>query len=108
MSSEEEQILQRRTHLAELSQLGVETFPHRFERTDSVSDLVAAHSEKTGPPLDEHRVDAATSGRILSIRGFGKASFLVLSDGRSKIQIYVKKDSLPERDFKTFELLDIG
>jgi lysyl-tRNA synthetase class 2 len=108
MSSEEEQILQRRTHLAELSQLGVETFPHRFERTDSVSDLVAAHSEKTGPQLDEHRVDATTSGRILSIRGFGKASFLVLSDGRSKIQIYVKKDSLPERDFKTFELLDIG
>ena len=49
-----------------------------------------------------------TSGRILGIRSFGKANFLVLSDGRSRIQVYIKKDSLSERDFDVFRLLDFG
>jgi lysyl-tRNA synthetase class 2 len=32
----------------------------------------------------------------------------VLSDGRAKIQVYIRKDALPERDFATFGLLDFG
>src|SRR6187399_1953843 len=73
MSSEDEQILQRRTHLAELSPLGVDAYPHKFERTATVTDLVREHSEKDGPALEEHRIDATTSGRILGLRSFGKA-----------------------------------
>src|SRR5256885_15223557 len=96
-TSEDEQILQRRTHLAEIAQLGVETYPHRFDRGATVTDLVNAHSEKSAADLEATRIETVSSGRILSIRSFGKANFLVLSDGRSKIQIYVKKDSLPER-----------
>src|SRR4051812_47896468 len=107
-TSEDEQILQRRTHLAELAQLGLETYPHRFDRGATVSELVHAHSARTAPELEATRTETVTSGRILGIRSFGKASFLVLSDGRSKIQVYVKQDSLPERDFRIFQLLDIG
>jgi lysyl-tRNA synthetase class 2 len=32
----------------------------------------------------------------------------VLSDGRAKIQVYVRQDSLSEKDFATFKLLDFG
>jgi lysyl-tRNA synthetase class 2 len=49
-----------------------------------------------------------TSGRILGIRAFGKANFLVLSDGRAKIQVYIRQDSVPELDFKIYKLLDFG
>ncbi len=49
-----------------------------------------------------------TTGRILAIRSFGKANFLVLSDGHAKIQVYIRQDSLPELDFKIFKLLDFG
>ena len=35
-----------------------------------------------------------TAGRILAIRSFGKANFLVLSDGRARIQVYIRQDSL--------------
>ena len=66
------------------------------------------HGEKTGPQLEEQRIDTVTSGRILGIRSFGKANFLVLSDGRSRIQVYLKKDSLQARDFELFRLLDFG
>src|SRR5207248_810107 len=46
--------------------------------------------------------------RILAIRSFGKANFLVLSDGLAKVQVYIRQDSLPELDFKIFKLLDFG
>ena len=108
MSSEDEQIQQRRANLAKLSELGVDAYPHRFDRTATITDLVRAHGEKTGPELEATRIDTTTSGRILGIRNFGKANFLVLSDGRSRIQVYIKKDSLSERDFEMFRLLDFG
>jgi lysyl-tRNA synthetase class 2 len=108
MSSEDEQIQQRRANLAKLGELGINAYPHRFDRKDTITDLVQAHSSKTGPELEEPRIQTITSGRILSIRSFGKASFLVLSDGRSRIQVYIRKDSLSDRDFEVFRLLDFG
>ena len=108
MSSEDEQIQQRRANLAKLVELGVNPYPHRFDRTATITELVRAHGEKTGAELEATRVDTTTSGRILGIRNFGKANFLVLSDGRSRIQVYIKKDSLSEHDFEVFRLLDFG
>src|SRR5688500_3881815 len=108
MSSEDEQIEQRRANLGKLAELGVNAYPHRFDRTATITDLVRAHSEKAGPELEATRIDTTTSGRIVSIRNFGKANFVVLSDGRSRIQVYIKKDSLSDRDFELFRLLDFG
>ena len=108
MSSEDEQIQQRRANLAKLSELGVNAYPHRFNRSSTITDLVRAHGGKQGPELEATRIETITSGRIVGIRSFGKANFLVLSDGRSRIQIYLKKDSLSERDFEIFRLLDFG
>jgi len=53
-------------------------------------------------------VTTVTAGLILAIRAFGKANFLVLSDGHAKIQAYVRQDALPELDFKIYKLLDFG
>src|SRR6266508_1792468 len=106
--SESEQIRQRRANFDELQRLGVTAYPHAFARTDTVAGLVAAHSATTGEELEAGRVETTTSGRILAIRSFGKANFLVISDGRSKIQVYIRKDALSERDFAVFKLLDLG
>ena len=99
---------QRRANLAKLNELGVNSYPHRFDRTATITELVRAHGETAGPELEATRIDTTTSGRILGIRNFGKANFLVLSDGRSRIQVYIKKDSLSEHDFEVFRLLDFG
>ena len=48
------------------------------------------------------------AGRILAMRTFGKANFLVLSDGKSRVQVYVRQDSVAELDFSIFRLLDFG
>jgi len=88
--------------------LGVDPYPRRFERTDTIDALVEAHSPKTGEQLDAEAITTRTAGRILAIRAFGKANFLVISDGKAKIQVYIRQDSLPERDFSIYRLLDFG
>src|SRR5262249_49338442 len=64
--------------------------------------------QRTHDELEADRVETVTSGRILGIRAFGKANFLVLSDGLGKIQVYIRQDSMPELDFKIYKLLDFG
>src|SRR5262245_47711772 len=108
MSSEEEQIQQRKLNLESLGRLGVAIYPHKFERRDTVSALVDAHGHKSHDELEGERPETITAGRILAIRSFGKANFLVISDGRARIQIYIRQDSLPALDFDVFRLLDFG
>jgi lysyl-tRNA synthetase class 2 len=105
---ESDQVVQRRANLEELKKLGVETYPRRFDPQASIEEIVRAHGGKTREELDAAPVTARTAGRVLAIRSFGKANFLVLSDGRSKIQVYIRQDALSERDFKIYKLLDFG
>ena len=108
MSSQEDQIAQRRANLSALAQLGVDVYPRTFERRDTVSRLVATYGGRTHDELDAERPETVTAGRILAVRSFGKANFLVVSDGLANIQIYVRQDSLPALDFHVFKLLDFG
>jgi lysyl-tRNA synthetase class 2 len=106
--SESDQIRQRRANFDELRRLGVTVYPHVFKRTDTISDLVRTHGQRSHDELEGSPVQTTTAGRILAIRSFGKANFLVISDGESKMQAYIRKDSLSERDFAVFKLLDFG
>jgi lysyl-tRNA synthetase, class II len=108
MAQETDQFVQRRANLAELVRLGVDPYPHRHERTDTIEGLTQAHGVRTREELEASRVETVTSGRIVANRSFGKANFLVLSDGRARIQVYVREDALPAHDFSTFKLLDLG
>ncbi|HUK34232.1 MAG TPA: lysine--tRNA ligase [Vicinamibacterales bacterium] len=108
MASLEEQLTQRRSNLEELGKLGVDVYPRRFDRTHSISQLVAEHGDRSHDELEADRIQTTTSGRILGMRSFGRANFVVLSDGLTTIQVYVRQDSVPELDFRMFKLLDFG
>ncbi len=105
---ESDLLQQRRANFEELVRLGVDPYPRTFERTDTVDALVSAHGAKGSEELDAAPIQTTTAGRVLAIRSFGKANFLVISDGRARIQVYVRKDALSERDFAIFKLLDFG
>src|SRR5436190_16229382 len=107
-TSLDEQIQQRRANLDALSQLGVDIYPHKFERRHTISDLVTSYGSRSHDELEADRITTVTAGRILAIRSFGKANFLVISDGLSGIQAYIRQDALPDVDFKVFKLLDLG
>ena len=104
----DEQIQQRQANLAALRALGVDVYPRRFDRSHSIEQVVAQFSDRSGEALDAEKIPVTTAGRILAIRSFGKANFLSLSDGLTRLQVYVRKDELPELDFRIFKLLDFG
>jgi lysyl-tRNA synthetase class 2 len=108
MSSHDEQVQQRQSNLREIARLGVEIYPRTFDRQHTISQLVDAYGGRSHDELEAEHVTTITSGRILAIRAFGKANFLVLSDGHAKIQAYIRQDALPELDFKIYKLLDFG
>ena len=105
---ESDQVQQRRANLEALRHLGVEVYPRTFDQGATVESLVALHGPASGEALEAAQPQARTAGRILGLRTFGKANFLVLSDGKTRIQIYLRQDSLPELDFAVFRLLDFG
>jgi lysyl-tRNA synthetase class 2 len=107
-TQESDQIVQRRANLDALKQLGVDVYPQRFDTEATISTIVATHGAATGEALEANHVRTRVAGRILSVRTFGKANFLVLSDGVSRLQVYVRQDSVPERAFQIFKLLDFG
>ena len=106
--SESDQVVQRRANLEALRALGIDVYPRRFDAVATIDALVAAHGATEKDALESAALTTRVAGRILAIRGFGKATFLVLSDGKSKLQIYLRQDALSERQFQVLKLLDFG
>ncbi len=88
--------------------MGVTPYPNQFPRNATVTAVVGAHQAKDGPALEAEQPQVIAAGRILSMRSFGKANFVALSDGLTRIQAYVREDSVPALDFKIFKQLDFG
>jgi lysyl-tRNA synthetase class 2 len=108
MEEQSDQVVQRRANLDELRALGVDVYPRRFDSQATIDAIVGEYSPRTGEELESARPVTRTAGRVLSIRSFGKANFLVLSDGKARLQVYVRQDSTPAIDFSVFKLLDFG
>jgi len=107
-TDDSDQVIQRRANLDELKKLGVDPYPKRFEGGVPIGLVVTEHGAKTAQELDTPRITVRTAGRILAIRGFGKAGFLQLSDGMARVQVYVRQDSVSAHDYSVFKLLDLG
>jgi len=104
----EEQFEIRLQKLQKLRDMGIEAYPYRFEKTHSFTEVKATFEEMNGDALAGEERVLKLAGRIVAIRKMGKSSFLHLFDGEEKLQIYVRRDVLSERDYEVFLLLDIG
>ena len=107
-TDESDQVIQRRANLDELKKLGVDPYPRRYDGGVQIGTLVAEHAAKTAQELETPRITVRTAGRILAIRGFGKAGFLQLSDGMARVQVYVRQDAVSAHEYSVFKLLDLG
>ena len=96
----------RRDKLAAFEAKGVAPFGHRFEVSHHVKDVLEQFGHLEGE--EESSEEITIAGRLMAIRGHGKASFSVLMDRSGRIQIYFKLDVLGEEKYSQFKLLDIG
>jgi len=105
---ESELIRIRREKLARITELGWDAYPTKAHTTATVAEVVDKYSPKSAEELDEMNERVAIAGRIIAIRDFGKASFIVLSEMSSRIQAYVRKDALSENEWSLKQNLDVG
>ncbi len=108
MSTQTDLVEQRRSHLKEIQELGLDPYPHRFERTHTVAQLQEQFSSRNAEELESGAPKVSTAGRLTALRGHGKAGFGHLAGDGRKIQIYVRQDRVGDADYKLFQLLDIG
>ena len=108
MSLEQKIYEERRAKLAQIEALGQHAYPRKFEATHSIPDVLAQYSEKDGEWLQQNRIDVKVAGRLMAIRGQGKAGFAHLQQHGQRLQLYVKLDFVGEKGFALWKLLDLG
>nr|XP_061804847.1 lysine--tRNA ligase-like [Nerophis lumbriciformis] len=108
MSELDNQIAIRRQKLETLRAAGINPYPHRFEHDADTTAVHAEHGEKTAEELEEAQIRLRVPGRVLAVRKQGKLYFADLSDGRQKLQLFLRKNNLSEADWELLGNVDIG
>ena len=115
-----DQIQQRHRNLAEIVELGHPAYPHRFDQTRTISEIVRLYHMHAGRK-EETELESVNqilkeveggvvrlAGRIMTMRTMGKAGFAHLSDGRSSLQIYMRRNDIGEDCWALYQRLDLG
>ena len=104
----EDHLRSRRHKLERLRQLNIDPFPPRYRRTCSTADAIAAYESVELSQGAEARTEpVSVAGRIMSLRGMGKATFLDLRDGSGRIQVHLRQDIL-DGQYGLVRELDLG
>ena len=98
-----DQMIIRREKLDKIRALGVEPYGQKFEWDHHAADI-----RKEAEQLEKDETHVCIAGRIMIRRGQGKTAFCVLRDQTGDIQVYFKRDELPENEWALFKLVDIG
>ncbi|MGH7741252.1 MAG: lysine--tRNA ligase, partial [Candidatus Eiseniibacteriota bacterium] len=94
---------QRAAKIEQWKAIGVPAYAYGFKVTHHAAEALALGAAVTPEPGE--RVSMA--GRVMSLRGHGKAGFANLLDGSGSIQLYFRSDHLGDA-FRRYELLDVG
>ncbi|HSB79962.1 MAG TPA: lysine--tRNA ligase [Candidatus Methylomirabilis sp.] len=100
-------IRERLQKLEDLSTDGIDPYPSTFPVTHQAGDLKARYEAADEAALLAAE-GVALGGRVLSLRGHGKASFAHIQDRTGKIQIYVRQDAVGEAAYRLFKRVDVG
>lgn len=120
LEQDNDQIQQRRQHLTEITMHGLPAYPHRFDRTHTITEIVTKYKSYAGKREGEEaeRINAELraaegeslrlAGRIMTMRLMGKAAFAHLSDGRQQLQVYVRKNDVGDEAWTIYQKFDLG
>jgi lysyl-tRNA synthetase, class II len=108
LSELEEQVRVRRQKRDALERAGVPLYPNRFASTWRPAEVHRLHGDRSAEELEEMALTLAVPGRVTAIREHGKLAFVDLSDGREKLQLFIRRNQLPEGAATVLDNLDLG
>jgi len=92
MGREEQIVSERLKKLEELKKKGVNPYPHKFDKKDSVAKSLKL----------KLRTKVKTAGRIITKRDIGKIIFSDLQDSSGKIQLVFQEGETDKKEFDFF------
>jgi len=107
LSLEDDLLEQRLARIREIEALGFKPYGQRFEFTHTIPDILANYGSKAAEELAPP-VRVRIAGRVQTLRRMGKAGFAHMAQNGERLQIYIKKDAIPEGDFAVYQCLDLG
>lgn len=91
-----EEFQNRNKKLAELRELGVDPYPHKYSPTHSIDSILASYKDKEVGSSEEAGKGTTTNikvaGRLVLFRAMGKNAFANIQDSGEKIQIMLNRD----------------
>jgi len=87
---------------------GINLYPSGFRRDITVGEVIGRFGNLSDAEIEKITDSFTLAGRVMSIRDFGKASFIHIKDGTGKLQAYIRRDRVGEEGFGIFKLIDIG
>ncbi len=107
MTDEHELIKIRKEKLEKIREQEIDPYALHFKRTHS-SESVHECAKKVSIGEVLENVEVAVIGRIITVREHGKSCFAHIRDDSGDIQIYVKSNTVGEKAYGLFKLVDIG
>jgi lysyl-tRNA synthetase class 2 len=98
----------RMAKLAELRELGIEPYPNGLQITHSLAEVMDAGGDRESEALELDETVYTIGGRMLFKNEMGKAGFARLRDQSGRLQVYVRRNNLPEDTWTTWRKLDMG
>lgn len=98
----------REEKLKKIQAITGEAYPSKVHKTHSLVEFVREFQS-----LDELTLQGIVKtifimGRVVSLRNQGKTIFLHLFEGGVKVQVYLRKDALTDKQWELMHLIDLG
>ena len=108
MSLEDRLFQQRYEKIREIEDLGFEAYPRKYAFSHTLAQVREAYDAVDAETLEVDQPKVSVAGRLMTKRRQGKAGFATLQKDGVRLQIYVRKDDVGERDFELYKKLDMG
>ena len=101
-------LFSRREKFERLRGKGIDPFPNRYRRTHTIGEAVALFRSQEAKEGVQARTSPVTlAGRIMALRGMGRATFVNIQDVSGSIQVHLRRDIL-EEGYDLARDLDLG
>ena len=98
----------RQEKLERLRAKGIEPYPHKYHRTHTSQQASSYFEDGERRSGKDHRSsEVSVAGRIVALRGMGRATFVDLQDLSGRLQLLFRQDNL-EENYEVLQNLDIG
>ncbi|MFH0954630.1 MAG: lysine--tRNA ligase [Candidatus Micrarchaeota archaeon] len=104
--AEQDLIQSKLAHLEQIRKMGITPYPYKFERTHTAKQIHEQFSKLING--EETKIQVRACGRLMTIRSFGKLSFLDVHDQTGKIQFQIKENETKPQSNELATLLDAG